>query len=136
MRQLGIDFGEKRIGIAISDPEGRFALPLCTLPRRNDRSALYQIAAIAREEGIGGFVVGEPLGAAGKAGEFAVRVHRFGEKLGALTGLPVAWVDETLTSREAERRLAERGRPPAEGEIDAVAAQILLQEALDRRGSA
>lgn len=136
MRQLGIDFGEKRIGIAISDPEGRFAVPLRTLVRRNDRSALYQIAAIAREEGIGGLVVGEPLGVAGKAGEFALRVRRFGEKLGELTGLPVAWVDETLTSHEAGRRLAEQGRRPAAGEIDAVAAQILLQEALDRRGSA
>lgn len=136
MRQLGIDFGEKRIGIAISDPEGRYALPLCTVERRTDRSALYKIAAIAREEGVERLVVGEPLTAGGGAGEFTLRVRRFGEKLGALTGLPITWIDETLTSHEASRRLAREGRRPAAGEIDAVAAQILLQEALERRGPA
>jgi len=129
MRWLGIDFGEKRIGIAISDPGGSFALPLATLARRNDRSAVRQIAEIARQEGVDGLVVGDPL-AGGRAGDASARVHRFGDKLAALTGLPIRWVDETLTSDEAVRRL---GAAAAPGAIDAVAAQILLQEALDQR---
>jgi putative Holliday junction resolvase len=137
MRALGIDFGEKRIGLAISDPEGRLAVPLTTLERRNDRSALRQIAEIAEREGVGRLVLGEPVDLFGNRGPVAERVRRFGEKLAGLTGLPVEWVDEALTSVEAAQRLRQAGvdsrrvrREP--GRVDAVAAQILLQDALDR----
>ncbi|HEY7214365.1 MAG TPA: Holliday junction resolvase RuvX [Thermoanaerobaculia bacterium] len=134
MRALGIDFGEKRIGLAISDPEGRLAVPLTTLERRNDRSALRQIAEIARREGVERLVLGEPRGRDGRGGENAERVRRFGERLAAMTGLPLELVDEALTSAEAAARLRQAGigvrREP--GRIDAVAAQILLQEILDR----
>jgi len=134
MRSLGIDFGEKRIGLAISDPDGRLAVPLATLERRNDRSALRQIAEIAAREGVGRLVLGEPVDLFGNRGPVAERVRRFGEKLAGLTGLPVEWVDEALTSVEAAHRLRQAGvdtrREP--GKIDAVAAQILLQDALDR----
>ncbi len=134
MRSLGIDFGEKRIGLAISDPEGRFAVPLNTLERRNDRSALRQIAEIARREGVERLVLGEPKGLDGRGGENAERARRFGDRLAAMTGLPLEWVDESWTSAEAAARLRQAGtstrRQP--GRIDAVAAQILLQEVLDR----
>jgi putative Holliday junction resolvase len=134
MRFLGIDFGERRIGLAISDPDGRLALPLATLERRNDRSALRQIAEIARREGVERLILGDPADLEGRRGATSERARRFGEKLTALTGLPVAWVDETLTSVEAAGRLHRAGvdtrREP--GRIDAVAAQILLQDALDR----
>jgi putative pre-16S rRNA nuclease len=134
MRSLGIDFGEKRIGLAISDPEGRFALPLTTLERRSDRAAVQQIAAIARAEGVGRLVLGEPLGRDGARGPAAERVRRFGERLAAATGLPLERVDESLTSVEAAARLRQAGVDPRRepGRIDAVAAQILLQEVLDR----
>jgi putative Holliday junction resolvase len=134
MRSLGIDFGEKRIGLAISDPGGRLAVPLATLERRNDRSALRQIAEIAQREGVGRLILGEPVDLHGNRGPVAERVRRFGERLAELTGLPVEWVDEALTSVEAAQRLRQAGvdtrREP--GRIDAVAAQILLQDALDR----
>lgn len=134
MRSLGIDFGEKRIGLAISDPGGRLAVPLTTLERRNDRSALRQIAEIAQREGVGRLILGEPVDLYGNRGPVAERVRRFGERLAELTGLPVEWVDEALTSVEAARRLRQAGvdvrREP--GRIDAMAAQILLQDALDR----
>jgi putative holliday junction resolvase len=137
MRSLGIDFGEKRIGLAISDPEGRLAVPLATLERRNDRSALRQIAEIASREGVERLVLGEPLDPEGQRGAAAERIRRFGERLAAMTGLPLAWVDESWTSAEAAARLRQAGigsrREP--GRIDAVAAQILLQEVLDRRDS-
>lgn len=134
MRTLGIDFGEKRIGLAISDPGGRFALPLTTLERRNDRSALRQIAEIAREEGVGKLVLGEPVGLDGQRGANAGRVRRFGERLAELTGLPLELVNEALTTVEAQERLREAGVDPRKepARIDALAAQILLQEALDR----
>ena len=133
MRSLGIDFGERRIGLAISDPEGRLAVPLTTLERRNDRSAVREIAEIARREGVGRLVLGEPIGLDGQRGESAERVRRFGNRLAGITGLPVRLVDESLTTVEAQQRLRAAGVDPRRepGRIDAVAAQILLQEALD-----
>lgn len=134
MRALGIDFGEKRIGLAISDPEGRIAVPMATLQRRDDRSALRQIAEVARREGVGRLVVGEPVNMDGTRGPAAERARRFGERLAGLTGLPLELVNESLTSREAEERLRDAGVDPRRdpGRVDAVAAQILLQESLDR----
>ncbi len=133
MRSLGIDFGEKRIGLAISDPEGRLALPLTTLERRNDRSAVRAIEEIARREGVGRLVLGEPVGLDGQRGEAAERVRRFGNRLAGITGLPVRLINESLTTVEAQERLRAAGIDPRRepGRIDAVAAQILLQEALD-----
>jgi putative holliday junction resolvase len=134
VRALGIDFGEKRIGLAVSDPEGRLAVPLTTLARRDDRSAMAEIAEIARREGIGRLVVGEPVGLDGRRGPAAARVRRFGERLAARTALPLTFVGEALTSVEAAARLRAAGvdlrREPER--IDAAAAQILLQEDLDR----
>jgi putative Holliday junction resolvase len=136
MRALGIDFGEKRIGLAVSDPEGRLAVPLTTLARRDDRSAMAAIAEIARREGIGRLVLGEPLGTDGARGPAAARVRRFGERLAVATALPLTFVDEALTSVEAAARLRAAGTDPrrAPERIDSTAAQILLQEDLDRRG--
>lgn len=134
MRALGIDFGEKRIGLAVSDAEGRWAMPLSTFERRTDRQAIHRIADLARAEGVGLLVLGEPLGLDGAAGAAARRVRRFGERLHRVTGLPVRWVDEALTTVEAQERLRDAGldRPEKAGLRDAVAAQILLQEALDQ----
>lgn len=132
-RSLGIDFGEARIGLAISDPAGRIAVPLTTLERRNDRSALRAIAEIARQESVERLVLGEPLSLAGERGPNAERVRRFGERLAEISGLPVRFVNESLTTVEAQERMREAGIDPRKdpARIDAVAAQILLQEALD-----
>ena len=134
VRSLGIDFGEKRIGLAISDPEGRMAVPLTTLERRNDRSAVRAIAEIAQREGVGRLVLGEPVGLDGQRGEAAERARRFGDRLAEVTGLPLRLVNESLTTVEAHERLRAAGVDPRRdpARIDAVAAQILLQEFLDR----
>lgn len=132
MRALGIDFGEQRIGLAVSDPDGRWALPLTTLERRTDRRAAYAIADIARREGVGVLVLGEP------GGKAALRVRRFGDRLRRAARLPLVTVDESSTTSEAAARLAEAGMdearfsPERDARRDAVAAQIILQEALDR----
>lgn len=134
MRALGIDFGERRIGLALSDPEGRFALPLTTLERQTDRRAIYRIADLAREETVELLVIGEPHQPDGRPSTTHERVHRFGDRLARVTGLPVRWVDETLTTVEAAARLAAAGRDRPRrdpGRRDAVAAQLILQEALD-----
>lgn len=131
---LGIDFGERRIGVALSDPERRLAVPWGVVERRSDRQAIGELAALARAEGASLLVAGEPRGLDGEAGEAARRARGFAERLARAARLRLVVVDEALTSAEAARRLAEAGVEgrAQRGRIDAVAAQILLQEALDR----
>src|SRR5947199_12328 len=107
MRALGIDFGERRIGLAISDPAGRLALPLATIERETDRKAIGRIAEIAGREGVARLVVGEPVGLDGERGPAARRARGFAARLAERTGLPCELVDEALTSVAARERLAE-----------------------------
>lgn len=138
MRAIGIDFGERRIGIALSDPSGRMALPWGTLERRNDRSAVRQIADLARREGVDRLVLGDPRAGDGSAGPASERVRRFGLRLAEVSGLGVELLDESLTSVEAAARLREVGVGARQGRerqgrgatLDAVAATVLLEEAL------
>jgi putative pre-16S rRNA nuclease len=132
MRTLGIDFGERRIGLAISDAGGTFALPLLTLERRSDQAAIARIGEIIREEEVESLVVGEPVNVDGTRGPAAERARSFASKLGAATGLPLRLVGETLTTVAAAARLREAGVDArrARERIDSVAAQILLEEAL------
>jgi len=132
MRTLGIDFGERRIGLAISDAEGTFALPLLTLERRSDQAAIARIGEIIREEEVESLVVGEPVNIDGSRGPAAERAKSFAAKLAAATGLPLRLVGETLTTVAAAARLREAGVDArrARERIDSVAAQILLEEAL------
>lgn len=140
MRVMAIDFGEKRVGVALSagdGADGALALPSRVLERSTDRRLVYSLAALAREEGVGALVLGEPRDLEGRAGEAAERVRRFAAKLEKATGLAVTLIEETLTTVAAAEKLggpARRGRPgeKSDGRHDAVAAQILLQEALDR----
>lgn len=132
-RALGIDYGEKRIGMALSDPEGRIAVTLPTLLRSDDRSAVAEILELVRNEDVKQLIVGEPRRLDGSRGPAAERAERFGRKVAQATGLPLRMVDEALTSREAERQLRDAGIDPRKhpGRVDALAARILLQEALD-----
>ena len=137
MKTLAIDFGERRIGIAVSDADGILAMPLETLVRRSDAQVISEIAAIVARENIESLVVGEPRRLDGSRGDMARRAASFARKIAARTALPYVLVNESLTSHEAKRRLEEAGvntrRNPER--IDAVAAQILLEEALGlRRG--
>ncbi len=131
-RLLAVDFGAKRIGLAVS--QGALALPLATLARRSDAEAVAEIAAVAREEGVTGLVVGEPRRLDGTAGDAARRVGAFARRLQAATGLPCALVDEALTSRAAEERLRAAGVDPRRHpeRVDQVAAQLLLEDVLGR----
>jgi len=143
MRTLAIDFGERRIGLALSDADGRFALPWKVLERRSDESAIATLTDWIRDEEVTALVVGlpHPPGDSGRAAApnpLLARARSFGNRLAAATGLPVEWIDEAHTSTAAAERLREAGVDArrARGRLDAVAAQILLQEALDRRSAA
>ncbi len=133
MRSLGIDFGERRIGVAISDDHARLALPLTTIERRSDRQAIGALREIIRQEQIERLVIGEPCDEEGVPTTLAARIRQFGERLAKVVELPIRWTDESLTSVEAERQLREMGIDPRrhKGRIDMLAARILLQDVLD-----
>ena len=135
MRILGIDFGERRVGVAISGADDTLATPLLTLDRTDDRSLISRLCEIVEEESVGALVVGEPRRLDGTRGAAAERAAAFARKLGKATGLPCELIDEALTSVAARERLREAGVDPRRHpeRVDSVAAQILLQEALDRR---
>ncbi|MCZ6506752.1 MAG: Holliday junction resolvase RuvX [Acidobacteria bacterium] len=133
MRILGIDFGERRIGVAIGDTEGGLALPLTTLVRTSDASVIRELVELAVSESVGALVVGEPRRLDGSRGQAAERATAFARKLATASSLPCRLVDEALTSVEAKERLRTAGVDPRRHpeRIDSLAAQIILQEALD-----
>ena len=129
-RVLAIDLGEKRVGLAVSDTDGRLAVPHSTLRRTNDRQLLDELRGVVLEEGVDLLVLGEPVNVDGTRGEAARRAASFARKLEAALGLPCELESETLTSVEAEERLRSAGVNPARHpeRIDSVAAQILLEQ--------
>lgn len=142
MRILALDVGLRRVGMAISDPSGMLARPLQTI----DVSGRNAVECIAREierlaaedDGLGGIVVGLPRHLDGGASEQTMQVQQFIDRLRGRITIPIATEDERLTSREAESRLATRERDwrKRKAQLDAAAAAIILQDFLDRRGSA
>jgi putative Holliday junction resolvase len=131
-RILGLDVGERRIGLAISSPEGRLAVPLRILERVKEPADIEAIAEVARAEEASAIVVGYPLSLDGSVGRQARRVEAFARRLQKAIGLPLELWDERLTSVQAERSLAgHRSRGP----VDDVAAAIILQAYLDRQQS-
>jgi putative Holliday junction resolvase len=138
VRVLGIDVGQRRIGLAISDPSRTLARPLATLTvgvhDAVDRVA-GEIARLAGEEdGLAAVVVGMPLRLDGSPSEHTPRVVAFVQALKGRTSVPIVGEGERLTSREAESHLALRERDwrKRKARLDAAAAAIILQDYLDR----
>lgn len=120
MRYLGIDYGERRIGLAVSDPTGRLALPYRTVP------SLRDVIAAAAAVGAGMVVIGLPLTLDRRESASSRAVRAFAARLGARVQLPIAFEDEAFTTKLAARStLACRA--------DASAAAIILQSYLDRQ---
>jgi putative Holliday junction resolvase len=132
MRWLAIDFGERRIGLALCDRDEAVAVPLTVLERTTDRIAAAAIAELCDEHGIEAIALGEPRS---RSGDAERRVHAFGDRLARRTARPVHYVDETLTTSEAEERLRSAGVAPGDRaeRVDAIAAAVLLEELLERR---
>jgi putative Holliday junction resolvase len=133
-RYLGLDFGARRIGVAVSDGLGLTAQPVLTLERkRNPRDDLRSLARLARKYEVSGIVVGRPLHLSGDASPRSIKTEKFAEELGELSGLPIHLWDERLTTREAHRILYEAGheRQSHRKVVDQVAAVLILQSFLD-----
>jgi putative Holliday junction resolvase len=135
---LGIDYGERRVGLALSDPTATIATPLPTLVRRRGkRPPVQAVADIAREHEAAAIVIGLPLTPEGDESEWTTEVRAFGATLAERTGIPVRFLDERFTSARAERAVRALGLRKSQREekarIDAAAATLILQAFLDRR---
>lgn len=134
---LGLDYGARRVGIAVSDETETVAFALGTHTTPGDGSLLARLRRLVSERGVRAVVIGLPLEESGREGESAVRARAFAARIGAALGLPVSLLDERYSSREATAFLRAGGRRRRpRGEIDALAAEIILQQYLDRERSA
>ncbi|MGB7022974.1 MAG: Holliday junction resolvase RuvX [Candidatus Acidiferrales bacterium] len=129
---MAVDYGRRRIGLAVSDELGITAVPVATLERKNRQEDIRRLREIARKYKITLIIVGSPLHLAGHAGEMAEEAARFASRIQKELGLPVELRDERLTSWEAEQTLKENaGRKSQKTHLDSVAAAILLREFLE-----
>ncbi len=138
MRVLALDVGERRIGVALSDPLGIIAAPVTAIERTNLPSDIEAVLDMAAEHEVSEIVVGLPLSLSGRAGPQAGRVQTFVRHLSQHSAIPVVCVDERYSTVEAERRLRESGVQPSRDRkrLDAASAAVILQAHLDARRSA
>lgn len=136
-RVLGFDVGDRRIGLAISDPLGYTAQPLFTLHRAGKRADLKSVARVLRKHGVTEAVVGNPLYMSGDQSPQAAKAQAFAEDLRTELGLTVHLWDERLTTTQAHRHLDDAGHAAMgrKGIIDQVAAVLILQSFLEARAN-
>ena len=134
MRILGIDYGEKRVGLAISSPVGFIAQGLPTIERMDGNDYLETLAEIIKEKEVGEIIVGLPKNMNDTIGEKAEEVLRFVETIKSKFNLPVLTVDERLTTVRAHRAMSEAkmSKKGKKKRVDMIAAQLILQCYLDQ----
>ena len=130
---FGIDFGTKRIGIAISNPEQTISMPLENYTLRKPDLDEEWLRQLARGYGVRGLVVGLPVHMSGDEGGKAKQAREFGHRVAEVTGLPVAWWDERYSSSVADMRMDQAGvsKKRRKSQRDQLAAQVILQSFLD-----
>ena len=131
---MALDYGTRRIGLAISDADGSFAFPAGALVSKGRARDLEELRRLAADRGVQRIVVGLPIHMSGRKGETAQAAEKFANEVAKATGLPVEMLDERWTTREAERSLAESksGRRKRREAVDSAAATLLLQTWLAR----
>jgi putative Holliday junction resolvase len=134
MRLLGLDLGEKTIGLALSDTSLTIATPLETLTRSKFTANAAELAEIIAEHGVGGLVIGLPLNMDGSEGPSAQSARAFARNFAACSALPIALCDERLSTAAVTRTLleADASRQRRAALVDKMAAAYILQGALDR----
>lgn len=133
-RILGIDYGQKRVGLAISDP-GQFLASTCdTMVHTNLSSLTQKILSIIKKNTVIAVVIGKPLHLKGEMSDMGKKTQRFAEYLEAASRLPTFFWDERWTTVSAEKLMIEKGLSPSRhrDKVDQVAAAFLLQSFLDR----
>jgi len=134
MRSLGLDIGDKRIGVALSDPQGILASPLTIIERSDEQSGIKAIVDIVTQKQVGRIIVGLPLSMDGSISEQAKKVEAFIQELSDYTEVPIEFRDERLTTLSA-KRLMRDVRKSQKMKDDAVAAALILQSYLDEVSS-
>jgi putative Holliday junction resolvase len=134
MRVLGLDIGDKRIGVALSDPQGLLASALTIIERRDSTADIQAILSLVEKHGVERIIIGLPLSLDGSIGQQAKNVQAFAKMLGQEVDVPVESWDERLSTVAAERLLIEVGarRAKRKKHRDAIAASFILQGYLDR----
>ena len=134
-RSLGLDVGDKRIGVALSDPEGILASPFATINRRDETADVEAIIGIVSQKGVAQIIVGLPRSMDGSIGRQAEKVKAFTQKLRNHTKVQVEFRDERLSTVSAKRLMQEVNTKKAREKArrDAIAAAIILQGYLDER---
>jgi putative Holliday junction resolvase len=133
-RFLAVDYGRKRIGLAISDPLGMIASPAGFIVRRDGkRPPITKIIARAAELGAQGYLIGLPLDGEGNETDWTAEIRALGAEIAKRTGMPVRFLDERFTTAAALRTVQEMGESTRgrKGDVDSLAAAILLQQALN-----
>ena len=133
-RFLAVDYGRKRIGLAISDELGMIASPVGFIERRaGKRPPITKIIARATELGALGYLIGLPLDGEGNETDWTAEVRKLGAEIAKRTGMPVRFYDERFTTAAALRTVKEMGESTRgrKGDVDSLAAAILLQHALN-----
>jgi putative holliday junction resolvase len=135
MRLLALDIGEKRIGVAVSDPSGTVATPLTVLDAARTLATGADLVRLVEEYDVGTVVVGLPLSMDGGEGPQAQRVRRAASRLAGFLRVPLEFADERLSSVQASKALGAGGvtSKQARGSVDKIAASIFLQSYLDAR---
>lgn len=135
MRVIALDIGEVRVGVAVSDPAGRVASPVCVLPAQEVLAHAVTFRRVLEDWEPELLVCGRPMTLAGEEGPQAARVREQAERVAAACGLPLEFEDERLSSAEAKRILREQGlgERAMRGKVDMVAASLFLQAWLDAR---
>ena len=131
---LGVDFGLKRVGLAVCDSLHILATPLPVCYTKSMRNSIDYVAKVAKEQGVGAVVVGLPLNLDGSESVQSGRARAFARNLGKVTGLPVELFDERLTTVEADELLKEAGVVKASDRaklVDSMAAKVILQSYID-----
>jgi putative holliday junction resolvase len=133
---LALDVGSRRIGVAVSDPTGTFALPVTVIERTNLRSDLDRVMELAREYAVHEIVVGDPITLGGARGPAAEKIDRFVEQLERVYDGPIMRVDERMTTAQATKSLiaADVSRAKRKTLVDKMAAALILETYLARRG--
>jgi putative Holliday junction resolvase len=135
-RFLAVDYGRKRIGLAISDPLGMIASPAGFIERREGKRApITKIVARASELGARGYVIGLPLDGEGNETDWTAEIRALGAEIAKRTAMPVRFYDERFTTAAALRTVKDLGQSTRgrKGDVDSLAATILLQQALNAK---
>ncbi|MEN6520634.1 MAG: Holliday junction resolvase RuvX [Armatimonadota bacterium] len=138
MKLMGLDVGEKRIGVALSDDTGSFAFPFTTIVRTvSEKADLRSIVCVIEEENVSKVIVGIPIMLSGQEAVQAEKIRAFAGKLARRLRIPLEYWDERYSTAEAERLLIDAGksREARKNIIDKTAAAVILQSYIEAKGN-